>query len=398
MSPVTIGILGAGAAGVAAAKTLRAVGLEAQIDLIGRTGEQPFNRTLVNKGVATGLLTPEQAGLPETGANLVADTVRGIDPRTRQVHLASEETRDYDGLIITTGSRPRTLGENVLGRDQALASGRLTTLHALADAVRVRDRLAGLQRSSRVLILGGGLLAAETASVLTTAGHNVALVGRSPVPGATAFGEHIASMIVELHRAHGATYLGHTPQAIRTHPDHITVILDNDERVEGDLVIIAHGTLPAAPSPWNGPAGIPVDTRLRLREAPGQRIYAAGGVALHDHPSLGAYRVDHWDDAAAQGTHAARALLHDFDLGEDPATYLPDSTFTSSIHGHMLAGAGHPGLGTAVQLASTDPTLAIHSHKGTPVAATGLDAVTLVHQWAARLHQSLDAAASSQST
>src|SRR5699024_2198577 len=118
------------------------------------------------------------AGLPETGANLVADTVRGIDPRTRQVHLASEETRDYDGLIITTGSRPRTLGENVLGRDQALASGRLTTLHALADAVRVRDRLAGLQRSSRVLILGGGLLAAETASVLTTAGHNVALVGR----------------------------------------------------------------------------------------------------------------------------------------------------------------------------------------------------------------------------
>src|SRR5690625_980731 len=387
MRPLTIGIIGAGAAGAAAAKSLQDAVPEAQIDLLTRTGEQPFNRTLVNKGVAIGLLTPEQSALPETGATLVADTVRGIDPRTRQVHLASVDTRTYDGLIVTTGSRPHTLGENVLGRDDALASGRLTTLHSLADATGVRDQIAALHSSARVLILGGGLLAAETASLLTTAGHDVALISRSTLPGFSAFGEHIAGELLELHRARGATYLGCTIQAVRTHPDHITIVLDNGERVEGDLAIIAHGTLPVAPSPWNGPAGIPVDDQLRLREAPGQRIYAAGGVALHDHPSLGAYRVDHWDDAAAQGSHAARTLLHDHGHGEDPGVYRPFSTFTSNIHGHILAGAGHAGLGTTAQLASTDPTLVIHEHEDVPVAATGLDAIALVHQWAPRLHQ-----------
>ncbi|WP_434081608.1 FAD-dependent oxidoreductase [Sanguibacter sp. Z1732] len=197
----------------------------------------------------------------------------------------------------------------------------------------------------------------------------------------------MAGELLELHRARGATYLGATIQAVRTHPDHITIVLDSGERVEGDLAIIAHGTLPTAPSPWNRPEGIPVDDQLRLREAPGQRIYAAGGVALHEHPSLGTYRIDHWDDAAAQGTHAARTLLHDHGLGDAPGVYRPFSTFTSSIYGHILAGAGHTGLGTTTRLAFTDPVLVIHEHEGAPVAATGLDAVALVREWAPRLHQ-----------
>lgn len=387
MSALRIGVLGGGAAGTAAAKALRDADLAAEVDLIGRTGVQPFNRTLVNKGIAIGLLTPEQAALPDAGVNLINDTVRGVTPRSRQAHLDSGATREYDGLIIATGSRPRTLGEEVLGRDEATVSGVLTPLHSPGDALRIRDRLARLDRPARILMLGGGLLAAETASLLAANGHDVALISRSPLPGVAAFGEHIATAILELHRARGATYLGHDITTIRTYPDRITVILDNDERVEGDLAIIAHGTIPAAPSPWNGPDGIPVNSRLQLREEPGQRIYAAGGVASHSHPSMGEFRIDHWDDAAAQGVHAARSLLHDLDLADDPGAYLPVSTYTSSIHGRILAGAGHPGHSATEQLVSTDPLLVTHTRDGIPVAATGLGAVAAIHQWAARLHQ-----------
>ncbi|MBP0645193.1 FAD-dependent oxidoreductase, partial [Mycobacterium tuberculosis] len=68
MRPPSIAIIGAGSAGTAAARTLHASGVD--IDLYARNGEVPFNRTLVNKGIAVGPLEPAQASLPDTGATL----------------------------------------------------------------------------------------------------------------------------------------------------------------------------------------------------------------------------------------------------------------------------------------------------------------------------------------
>lgn len=387
MNALRIGIIGAGAAGTAAANRLRQSEDDLAVELLTRTGEQPYNRTLVNKGVALGLLEPEQAALSGTGTQVTADTTRGIDPRTRQVRLDSGDTRTYDALIIASGSRPCTLDESILGRDQAVSSGRLTTLHSLRDARRVRDIVETTRHPARILILGGGLVAAETASLLSQAGHDITLIARSHLPGATAIGEDVARRLRELHRSQHATYLGHSPRAIRTQSDRITIELDDGARIEGDLAIVAHGTTPAAPAPWTGPDGIPVDDHLRLLDAPHQRIYAAGGVAAHHHPDLGTYRIDHWDDAAAEGAHAATALLHDLGLADDPGPYLPNSPFSARIHGRTLAGVGHPGLGTTLHVASTDPLLIVHHHGDTPVAAIGLDAGQLIHRWTPHLHR-----------
>ena len=383
MSTPTIAIIGAGAAGTAAARTLHAVDID--VDLFTRTGERPRNRMLVNKGVAIGLLDPDQAALPDTGARLRSDTIRGIDPRTREVHLDSGASRTYDGLIIATGSRPRGLDESVVGRDQAIAAGRLTTLHSMQDAVRVRD-LLGPAHPARVLMLGGGLIASETASLLTEAGHDVALITRSHLPGATAIGEHAAQRLLDLHRPQHAAYLGRAPVAIRTHADRVTVVLDDGARVDGDLAIIAHGTMPTAPAPWSGPDGIAVDSHMRVMTAPDQRIYAAGGVAVHHYPRHGSYRIDHWDNSTAQGIHAANALLHDHGLGGDPGIYLPVSPFTLRVHGHTLTGAGHPALGTSIRVLSTDPLLIAHDLDEIPVALTGIDATRLIHDHMSALH------------
>ncbi len=385
MNAPIVGIIGAGAAGTAAVKRLRQSEADLAVELLARTGEQPYNRTLVNKGVAIGLLEPEQAALPDTGVQLTAGTARSIDPLTRQVHLDSGDTRTFDGLLIASGSRPRTLDESILGRDHAVSSGRLTTLHSLRDARQVREILATTPPPVRILILGGGLVAAETASLLSQAGHDIALIARSPLPGATAIGEDVASRLLELHRAQHATHVGRSPRAVHTQPGRITIELDDGTRVEGDLAIIAHGTMPAAPAPWTGPGGVPVDDHLRLLHGPQQRIYAAGGVAVHHHHELGTYRIDHWDDATAQGAHAATTLLHDFGLADDPGPYLPYSWFSARIHGHTLTGAGHPGLADATQTVSADPLLVVHERNGVPIAATGVDAAPLVLQWKKRL-------------
>lgn len=386
MTAPAIAIIGGGAAGSSAAKRLRACSADLDVTLFTRTGQEGFNRTLVNKGVAIGLLTPEQTALPDPGFPATADTVRGINPRTRQVHLDSGSTRTFDALIITTGSRPRQLDETIIGRDQAIREGRLRTLHSLADAVHVRDSLVASSDPARVLMLGGGLVAAETASLLADAGHHVSLIARAPAPGASAIGEHVASRLLELQRLHLTTYTGRTVSAIRTHSDGITIVLDDDTGVDGDLAIVAHGTIPAAPAPWNGHHGIPVDSHLRALHAPEQRIYAAGGVALHHYPGTSSYRIDHWDDSVAQGTHAATTLLHDLGLKTDPGTYLPSTTFSARVHGHTITGAGHPALGANTSIVSTDPLLVSHSIGDTPVAFTGIDAGRLIHDHLPRLH------------
>jgi NADPH-dependent 2,4-dienoyl-CoA reductase/sulfur reductase-like enzyme len=48
-------------------------------------------------------------------------------------------------------------------------------------------------------------------------------------------------------------------------------------------------------------------------------IYAAGDLAFAPHPILGPRRVQHWDNAAAQGKHAGRNMAG---AGE-PFTYIP---------------------------------------------------------------------------
>ncbi|UQN13978.1 FAD-dependent oxidoreductase [Gulosibacter sp. ACHW.36C] len=357
--------------GTSAAKTLHTSDVDIEVELFARSGGRPHNRMLVNKGVAIGLLEPDQTALPATGVQTCADTVRGIDPRTREVRLDSGDTRAYDALIIATGSRPRALDETIVGRDQAVSAGRLTTLHSIQGAVRVRHLFA-TTGPARVLMLGGGL---------------VALITRSLVPGANAIGEDAARRLLDLHQPQHAAYLGRTPRVIRTHANRITVVLDDGTRVKGDLAILAHGTLPAAPAPWTGPESIPVDGHLRALHAPRQRIYAAGGVAVHHYPGHSSYRIDHWDDSTAQGAHAARALLHDLGLADDPGRYLPASPFSVRIHGHTLTGAGHPALGTSTRIVSADPLLTVHHLGDTPVALTGIDTVRLVHDWIPNLHQ-----------
>jgi NADPH-dependent 2,4-dienoyl-CoA reductase/sulfur reductase-like enzyme len=60
-----------------------------------------------------------------------------------------------------------------------------------------------------------------------------------------------------------------------------------------------------------------VNARLRTSDP---YVFAAGDVALHDHPVLGRrIRVEHWDNAIHQARAAARVMLG----GDDPYERLP---------------------------------------------------------------------------
>ena len=376
MSPQKILILGAGAAGAAAARVLAGTDT-VTVTLIGRTGETPYNRTLVNKGVAVGLLTPEQAAIPGVAAE--ADTAVDVDPENKTVRFASGRVEHYDALILATGSTPRLLEDTIPGATTGTA--RIPTLHSLEDAITVRDLIAGLGRPAQVVISGAGLVAAETATLLRERGHQVTLLTRDTTPGVRVFGAELAERLNDAHHANLDTAFGRTLTGVQESGDRLELTLDDGTALPADLLLIAHGTTPTAPSPWDGP--VPVDESLRTAAA---HVYAAGGVAVHDDPALGAWRIDHWSDAAAQGEHAARTLLADLGAGEQPGSYQPRAPFTATVHGAMIAGAGLTDTRTDTRIDSSEPLVVIRQHGPVPVGVLGLDAAPAVFGWMPKLH------------
>ena len=209
-------------------------------------------------------------------------------------------------------------------------------LHSVEDALGIRKLLTGLGRPARVAIYGGGIIAAETASSLQADGHMVTLVSRSSVPGVGAFGAPVAERLAADHAAKVQARFGRTLQHVNETESGVTITLNDGNPVVADFLLLALGTTPAAPSPWTN--GIDVDDHLR---AAAEHVYAAGGVATHHDEALGAWRIDHWEDAAAQGTHAAQAALHDLDISDDPGTYLPRSPYMALVYGQMISGVGY---------------------------------------------------------
>lgn len=371
-------ILGTGAAGAAAARSL-AGREDVRVTLVGETGVTPYTRMLI-KGIAFGVTPPDIIRIPLPEVDLVSDTVVEVDTGSQEVQLASGRRLSYDAVIVATGSIPRPLPANITGGSAFFETGRVSALHSIEDALHIRDLLAGLGRPARVAIYGGGIIAAESASSLREAGHSVMLINRSAIPGVGAFGAPVAERLAVEHSSRVLTRFGRTIQHIDVTDGGVAITLDNDSSVTADLLLLALGTAAAAPEPWTD--GIEVDDRLRAKTA---HVYAAGGVATHHDDALGTWRIDHWDDASAQGAHAAQVALHELGLADDPGAYLPRSPYMAMIYGQMITGVGY--LGDAeTHVEDGEEFVVRHEQDGTVIGVTGIDAVGTVYQWGQRLH------------
>lgn len=383
-------VIGAGAAGSAAVREL------AQQEIVSTTAIidaeiAPYNRTLVNKAVATGLIDTHQAQLPPLPGSVVRDSVRAVDPREQTVHLRSGARLDYDALIVATGSAPRPLPSGVAA-PAAVDSARMTHLHSLDDALRVRAALAATT-SPRVLIYGAGMIGAETSGILRDAGCQVTLAASSPVPGITAFGAAVAEQLARAHRRAVTTRFGHTLTHLDLEKNEVRAEFSDGHVATVDLVITALGTIAVSPSLWNGP--IAVDHRLRSRTH--DHIYAAGGVAVHESDGL-TWRIDHWSDAEAQGVHAARSLLASIGLADSPGIYRPRALYSAQIHQHLYLAAGHTGRSGAAQTTSTVPLVLTHERAGQLIGVSGLDAGAAVMALVPGLHTSIESMPRAEST
>lgn len=347
MSAASVVIVGAGAAGTAAATQLRKLGFDGDLTLVHGEGPVPYNRTTVNKTLlqAGATLDSVRTALPnDPRTSLLSGRAERLDIERRTVLLQDGTHLSYNAVLIATGARPRLLP----GRKQNLAatelSDRITPLRTYDDAERVRRVLATIGskygRRARVGIAGASLLGSETADALKASGHDVFLIGAAANPMTRHLGTTIATWVQMRHAEQLAGVFEARVDALEASSDGITLALSDGTKLTVDLVIEALGVDPEVgwlrDSPLTLDDGVLVDDRLRTVNAAG--VYAAGDLARIN----GSPRIEHWGHALAQGGHAARSISHDLQLSEDPGPFEPSGSYSTWLYGKPINVLGSP--------------------------------------------------------
>jgi 3-phenylpropionate/trans-cinnamate dioxygenase ferredoxin reductase subunit len=373
-------VVGASLAGVAASETLRRGGFDGELFLIGDEPHLPYDRPPLSKEHLAG--TVDDAALRLRPAKW-ADAQRlelilgaravGLDLRARSIALHDETSLPFDGLVIATGAVPvRLPGTAVLEN--------VFLLRTLEDARRLR---AALQPGVRVAIVGGGFIGAEIAATLHGAGISATIIESLPAPLSRVLGLAFGEALADVHRRHGVRVLCGTPVAgLEDLGGRVTgVRLGDGGVVPADVVVIGIGVRPS--TGWLEGSGLELrdgvvcDSRCRTT-APG--VVAAGDVARWEHPALGSTRLEHWENAVAQGEAAALALLD----GDAAPEYAPVPYVWSDQYGRKIQIVGRPDPGDDLIIVdgALDAAryLALYGRAGRLVAAVGVGRARLVRQ------------------
>jgi 3-phenylpropionate/trans-cinnamate dioxygenase ferredoxin reductase component len=328
-------VVGGGAAGVAAAEALRAEGHDGSLTLVCGEPHLPYDRPPLSKQVLTGAWDADRTRFRDgdhyaaAGITVVHGTAVSLSVADRTVSLLGGPVLGsflggpvlgsflggpvlgsflggpvlgYDGLIITTGVRPRVLGS---GHDLR----GVHVLRGLADTAALR---AAFDRGPRVVIVGAGFLGMEVAAAARSLGLEVTVVDPLPQPMVRQVGPLVGSVVADLHRAQGVvvrTGVG-VSEVVGLDGAVTGVRLDDGSVLPADCVLVAIGAVPS--TEWLASSGLALGDGVEcdeyLRAADG--IYAAGDVASWVSPRYGRrVRVEHRMNATEMGTVAARNLL-----------------------------------------------------------------------------------------
>ncbi len=342
-------VVGASAAGLAAAETLRHQGFSGELTLVGAEPHLPYDRPPLSKQVLDGRWTRERAFLRKDAALealdarwLLGTAATQLDRANRRVLLSDGTTLGYDGLVIATGVAARRLsGDDLVGAH---------VLRTLDDAFAIQAELIA---GRHLVIVGAGFLGCEVAAAAQHLGLQVSLVDPLPAPMIRQLGADIAARVAALHVEHGVSLrcgVGITGFA-EQHGRVTGVTLSDGTRLDADLALIAVGSTPN--TGWLTRSGLAltngIDCDECCRAASG--IVAAGDVASWHHVGLGRrVRVEHRTNAIEQGAAAARTLL-----GVDLTPFAPVPFFWSDQYDVKIQVHGMPDSCAECHIVRGDP-------------------------------------------
>ena len=280
-------IVGASQAGLQVAVTMRELGVDTPIRLVGTESHLPYQRPPLSKAFLLGNTSPDLLTL----RNLAFFSERGIDlslsTAIREIRLvggrglarsSQGEEIPFDNLALTTGAAPRQL--RVPGTDLA----GVCYLRDVEDALTLRQAYL---RATDVVIVGGGFIGLEAAAVSQQHGMRVTVVEAASSLLSRVAAPVMAEFYQQAHERRGVRFrLGAEVAEIRGTGSKVGwVELSDGSIVKADLVLVAIGVEPRTElAEQLGAAcagGIVVD---RLAQTSVANVVAAGDCAVGPNP------------------------------------------------------------------------------------------------------------------
>lgn len=313
--PTSVVIVGAGAAGVAAAEMLRRCGYAESIKLFDQLHTAPVDRPNLSKDYLAGNaeeawvnLRPDDFYAEHNIELIRGERIARIDTASRTVITENGAIVKFSALLLATGSSPVKLP--VPGAD-------LPTVHYLRTLDDSKAIIAAAQSGKRAVVIGASFIGLEVAASLRERNIAVTVVAPESLPLERILGPELGRMVLALHESKGVVFkLGSGVKAITAD----AVQLADGSSLPADFVVVGVGVRPdvalAKEAGLDVENGVVVNATLET-SAPG--IFAAGDIASWPDPRAGRIRVEHWVVAQRQGQIAARNMLG----SKEPFTLTP---------------------------------------------------------------------------
>ena len=296
-------IIGSGIGGASACEGVRKHDKRGTVTLVGAEALDPYKRWMLSKSFLREK-TPPLKKLPivdprwyhshkiETRFGAIV-TQFNIDRRLAV--LGNGESIEFNKACLAMGSRPvrpPVAGVNL---------GNVIYLRTIRDALALRE-MANLEKT--VTVVGGGLLACETAASLRMLKLKVSIMHRNSYLLNRYLDPDMGTWLTEYFAKHGITMLmGESLNGFEGKTVLRNIQTKSGNRVPAGLAVVACGAEPnldlVRNTPLSGPHGSPVTEYLETEE---KGIYAIGDLAFYpDRMMGGVRRQTHWENAREQG-------------------------------------------------------------------------------------------------
>jgi len=280
-------IIGAGQGAGQAAASLRQQGYEGSVTILGEEPYPPYQRPPLSKQYLAGELPLERVYVraekfyADKNIDLRTNTrVTALDVNAKTVTTEAGESIPYDKLMIATGSRPRQL--NIEGSN-------LNGIHYLRTIADVDGIAAAMKSAKNLVIVGGGYIGLEVASVAATAGMNVSVLEMEDRILQRVTTPEMSAYYDQLHTGRGVKIMTNTAVSgfSGSSDGHVEKVLCGDTSIDADLVIVGIGIIPNIELAAD--VGITCDNGIVVNDhcqTSNPDVYAIGDCTNHPNPIL----------------------------------------------------------------------------------------------------------------